>query len=232
LTTDLALLIVAVSLFVGGHELLSHPLRAPIVRAVGEKGFLGVYAVVALGSLIWTGELWKAIPPDRLWETPGWAYIVALPVMLLAFILFVGSMTAPNPALMGGGVPERSNAGVTTVRGVQNITRHPMMWAFALWAVVHMALSADSRTLVLAGGILVLALFGSAMQDKKKRAASPGYGAHMAATSFVPFAAQLGGSPPLASAWPGAVAFGGGLVLWAVVLWAHPLVLGIPALQL
>ncbi|GGI75156.1 hypothetical protein GCM10007973_09990 [Polymorphobacter multimanifer] len=224
---DLGLLIVAVSLFVRGHELLSHPLRAPLVRAVGEKGFLGIYAVVALGSLFWAVELWKDVPPDRLWEAPGWAYLAALPVMLLAFILFVGSVTAPNPALMGGGVP-----GAAGVRGVQNITRHPMMWSFALWAVVHMVLSADSRTLVLAGGILVLALFGSAMQDGKKRAADPGYGAHMARTSFVPFAAQLSGRAPLASAWPGAVASGGGLLLWAVVLWAHPLVLGVPALQL
>jgi uncharacterized membrane protein len=217
---DIALLIVAVSLFVGGHELLSHPLRAPLVRAIGEKGFMAVYAVVALSSLFWAVELWKVIPPDRLWTVPDWAYPLAAAVMLLAFILFVGSVATPNPALMGGGIPG-------TPGGVQGITRHPMMWSFALWALVHMAMSADSRTLVLAGGILVLALFGSAMQDRKKRAGSPGYGDHVARTSFVPFARQLSGRAALASAWPGKVAFGGGLVLWAAMLWAHPVLIGV-----
>lgn len=229
--SDLPLLIVATSLFVGGHELLSHPLRAPIVRAVGEKGFLAIYALVALGSLIWAGEIWKAMPPDRLWDAPGWAYYVALPAMLVASILFVGSMTAPNPALMGGGIPEKSTREADGVRGVQRLTRHPMMWAFALWAIVHMGLSADSRTLVLAGGILVLALFGASMQDRKKMAI-PGYAAHVAKTSFVPFAAQLGGRAGLTTLWPGSVAFLGGLGLWVMLLWGHPLVMGVSALQL
>jgi len=193
-----------------------------LVRALGEKGFMGVYALVALGSLIWAGELWKRIPPDRLWQVPDWAYPVAAAVMLLAFVLFVGSVSAPNPALMGG---ERATA--AGVRGVQGITRHPMMWAFALWALVHMLVSADSRTLVLAGGILVLSLFGSAMQDRKKLAGQPGYAGHVAATSFVPFGRIVSGAAPLASAWPGPVALLGGLALWAAMLFAHPWLIGV-----
>jgi len=223
--SNLILLIIAVSLFVGGHELLSHPLRAPLVARIGEKGFLGVYAVVALGSLLWAGELWKAIPPDRLWLVPGWAYAAAAALMLLAFVLFVGSVAAPNPALMGAPAPSGAKP-----RGVQGITRHPMMWAFALWAMVHMIMSADSRTLVLAGGILVLALLGSAMQDRKKAAAIPGYAAHIAATSFVPFARLLSGRAPLASAWPGAAAFIVGLVLWAAMLHFHVQIIGVSPL--
>jgi uncharacterized membrane protein len=222
--SDIALLIFAVSLFVGSHELLSHPLRQPLVKAVGEKGFMGIYAVVALGSLFWAGELWKAIPPDRLWTMPDWAYPFAAALMLLAFILFAGSVATPNPALMGGGIPGKPG-------GVQGITRHPMMWAFALWAVVHMAMSADSRTLVLAGGILTLALFGSAMQDRKKAANMPGYRDHMARTSFMPFARQLSGGAPIGSAWPGLVALGGGLLLWGAMLWAHPILIGVSPLR-
>ena len=43
-------------LFVGLHFLLSHPLRAPLVRALGEGAFGGVYSLVALvtfGAMIW-----------------------------------------------------------------------------------------------------------------------------------------------------------------------------------
>jgi uncharacterized membrane protein len=224
--SDLFLLILAVGLFVGGHELLSHPLRAPLVARLGEKGFLLLYSVVALGSLFWAVELWKVTPPERLWLAPAAAGLVAPVLMLIAFILFVGSVTAPNPALMGGGVP-----GKPGVRGVQAITRHPMMWAFALWAMVHVLLAGSARTLVLAGGILMLALFGSAMQDRKKLRQNPGYAAHMAATGFVPLAAQLSGRQPWHSLWPGAVPVLGGLLLWAAMLWAHPLLIGLPALR-
>lgn len=222
--TDIAWLIVAVSLFVGGHEILSHPLRRPLVNLVGEKGFALVYSVLALGSLFWAVQLWKAIPAERLWLTPGWLNWVAAALMLFAFMLFVGSVTAPNPALMGmpaGGRP----------RGVMRITRHPMMWSFAIWAVVHIVMSADPRTIVLAGGILVLALFGAAMQDRKKRVLSPGYTDHIAATGFIPFGAQVRGRAGWHTAVPGLVATIGGIGLWAVVLWAHPLVIGVPALQ-
>ncbi len=222
--SDIALLIFAVSLFVGGHELLSHPLRAPVERAVGKRFFPLVYAVVAFGSLGWAGQLWKAIPPDRLWQAPAWVHYGAIAAMLFAAILFVGSVTAPNPALMGGG-----SAGGRP-RGVQRITRHPMMWSFAIWAVVHIVLSADSRTIVLASGILMLALFGSAMQDGKKRRTDSGYGAHMAATGFVPFGAQIRGAAAWGTALPGLVASIGGLALWGLLLWAHPLVIGVSSL--
>jgi uncharacterized membrane protein len=221
--SDLTLLIIAISLFVGGHELLSHPLRAPLVARLGEKGFALLYSVVALGSLFWAVEIWKRIPPDRLWTAPLWLHLLSIVLMLFAAMLFVGSVTAPNPALMGmpaGGRP----------RGVQRITRHPMMWSFAIWALVHIIMSADSRTIVLAGGIATLALFGAAMQDGKKKAQNPAYGDHMRATGFVPFSAQLNGRAAWRTAVPGLVATIGGLALWAGILWAHPLVIGVPAL--
>jgi uncharacterized membrane protein len=223
--SDITLLIIAISIFVGGHELLSHPLRAPLVAKLGNGGFTILYSLVAFGSLGWAGQLWKGIAPERLWSLPPYANVLAVIAMLFAFILFVGSVTAPNPALMGmpvGGSP----------RGVMRITRHPMMWSFAIWALVHIATSADPRTIVLASGILTLALFGAAMQDGKKRAAQPGYADHIAATGFIPFGAQVRGRQPWSSALPGLIAAIGGTALWALVLWGHPLVIGVPALQL
>ena len=32
--------------FVGTHFLMSHPLRSPMVSALGERGFAGVYSLV------------------------------------------------------------------------------------------------------------------------------------------------------------------------------------------
>jgi uncharacterized membrane protein len=222
--TEISLLIFAVSLFVGSHEILSHPLRAPLVRAIGAPGFTILYSLVAFASLGWVVMLWRGIAPDRLWTLPPWANVLAIMAMLFASVLFVGSVASPNPALLG--MPAGGSPG-----GVQRITRHPMMWSFAIWAIVHIAMSADSRTIVLASGILVLALFGARMQDQKKSAASPAYGQHVSATGFLPFGAQMRGRAGWSTALPGLVATAGGLGLWALLLWAHPLVIGVPAVQ-
>ena len=219
--SNLMLLAVAMAAFVASHELLSHPLRAPLVARLGEKGFALVYIVVAFATLGWGVELWRDIPKTKLWDTPAGLYGPMLAAMLLAFILFVGSVAAPNPAMMPGvkGPP----------RGMQRITRHPMMWSMAIWAGVHILMTADPRTIVLAGGVGVLALFGTAAQDGKKRAQNPAYAAHMARTSHIPFMAIAGGRQPLSAVWPGLVPVLGGLALWLLILWAHPMLIGVPA---
>ncbi len=224
--SGITLLIVAVASFVASHELLSHALRKPVIGIVGEKLFPLVYSVVAFATLGWAVSVWRATPPTApLWVAPAGLHIAGAIAMLFAAILFVGSVTAPNPALMG------MKVGANGPQGVQRITRHPMMWAFAIWAMVHIVLPADARTVVLASGILVLALLGAAMQDRKKRGQVAGYSVHEAATGFIPFGAQAGGRAAWSTAAPGWVALIGGAGLFALLVWAHPMVIGLPALQ-
>ena len=61
--------IVAALSFLGTHFVLSHPLRAPIVRAVGEAAFLGLYSLVAFATLGWLAFAFRAVPA----EAPYWA---------------------------------------------------------------------------------------------------------------------------------------------------------------
>jgi uncharacterized membrane protein len=207
---DVTLLAVALTLFVGSHFLLSHPLRAPMVARLGNGGFAGVYSLVAFATLGWAVWEWRRAPVDLWWTAPAWAWPLAAVVMLVACILFVGSVTAPNPALMGMPAP------TGTERGVQRITRHPMMWAFALWAVVHGGLAGSGRTVLLAAAILILALVGARLQDGKKRGQmGAAWVAHEGATSFVPFGRGL--------VMPGWTALIGGIVLFVVATGVHPL---------
>jgi uncharacterized membrane protein len=54
--------------FVGTHFLLSHPLRKPIVDAVGNAAFLGIYSVVAVATLAWMALAYRAAPAGApLW---------------------------------------------------------------------------------------------------------------------------------------------------------------------
>lgn len=203
-------LLIALASFVGTHLLLSHALRPPLVAAFGEKGFAGVYSLVAAATLGWSVWAWGRAEVVPLWTPPAWIWWAAVPVMLLATILFVGSVSSPNPALMGD---MRDVSGGP--RGVQAITRHPMMWSFALWALVHAAVSGDARTVALAAAIGGLALVGARFQDGKKRSQlGERWAAHEAATSFVPFARGVHS--------PGLVALFGGIVLLLVAMTLHP----------
>lgn len=209
----LAQVVLATSAFVGTHFLMSHPLRAPMVARLGERAFQGVYSLFSLalfGWLIWA--MLRVGPEPMLWTAPRWTWLAGGAVMLVASILLVGSLMG-NPALPGmpGGAGEP--------RGVLAITRHPMMWAFALWAVVHAALWPQPSVLVLCAGIALLALAGAAGQDAKKSRLWPDFWPEWRAkTVFVPFT----GPALKRSWWPGWGVLLGGLALWLLATWLHP----------
>ena len=165
----LAQVIIAIAAFVGTHLLMSHPLRRPMVARLGERVFQGVYSLVSLvifGWLIWAMR--RVGPEPFLWSPPAWAWLLGGAVMLVAAILFVGSLIG-NPALPG--MP----ASAREPRGVFAITRHPMMWSFALWALVHALVWPQPSVLVLCAGIAFLALAGAAGQDVKKTKLQPDF---------------------------------------------------------
>ncbi|MBB4632153.1 NnrU family protein [Sphingosinicella soli] len=220
----MAELAIAVASFVLTHFILSHPLRAPIVARVGEKGFLGLYSLVAFATLIWAVMAYRAAPIQQLWLPPLWILHAGALLMLVASILFAGSFLAPNPAMVEAGkVLSRS----TEPKGVMGITRHPMMWAFGLWAVVHVASTGRLETLILAGGIGILALVGAWFQDGKKAAQlGDGWAAYAARTSYWPLGAQLSGRLSWSRIWPGILPVGLGIALYIILVVTHPLVIG------
>ena len=208
MTVQMGLLFSAI-LFVGTHFLLSHPLRARLAGAMGERAFQGFYSLVAIATLGSTIYFYHIIGREpQLW-VPGEAlWIAATLLMWFGSILFVGSFVR-NPALPGARGPSGAPHGVFA------ITRHPMMWGFALWAIVHLMTVATPKALVLDGAILFLALAGSVGQDRKN-AARRGERWHewTAQTAFWPFARGI--------ASPGLVAFVGGTLLLLLASWLHP----------
>ena len=200
--------------FVGMHFLLSHPLRAPLARSLGERAFQILYSVIAIatfGAMIW---FYRAIGDEpQLWAPSEAVWTIGAVLMWLGSILFVGSFVG-NPALPGARRPRGGPSGVFA------ITRHAMMWGFASWAIVHLIVVATPKAVVFDGAILLLAGVGSALQDRKK-AALMGAAWHewTAQTSFWPFARGF--------ANPGALALIGGTLLFLVATWLHPFPVGI-----
>jgi uncharacterized membrane protein len=207
---------VAGAAFVGSHLLLSHTLRAPLVGVLGQRVFLLVYTLVAAATLGWLIAAYRAAPlTPLLWPVGDGLWAVATALMLVASVLFMGSLVR-NPAFPTGGAPTPVPA---EARGVYAVTRHPMMWAFATWGVSHLVVYPSPTQMVLAATVITLALVGSALQDVKKRRAEPEWRAWEARTSFWPGAAIAGGRARLGGF--GGHALGGGIVLWLSATWAH-----------
>lgn len=203
--------------FVGSHFLLSHPLRSRLVRAIGEAGFQGVYSLVAFLTLGWLIVAYRKAPlTSPLWPVGNGLWAIATVVMLIASILLTGSLIR-NPALPTGA---RAAAFPETARGAFAVTRHPMMWSFALWGLCHIAVFPVAKNIVLAAAIVVLALVGSALQDRKKEQLQPDLWPEWESkTSYLPFAAIAAGRARLGGF--GLHALLGGLVVWLVATWAH-----------
>lgn len=221
--SQIASLALATAAFVGSHFLMSHPLRAGLVRKLGQGAFTGLYSLVAFLTLGWMVLAWRSIErSEPLWIAPLWWWPVASAIMLFALILLAGSFVK-NPALPHPGAKARAERPAT---GVFAITRHPMNWSFILWALVHISLWGSPRNLIVAGGILMLALFGPIGQDRKKRKLyRETWGGWEAKTSFVPFAALISGKVRWRAALPGWLPLVAGLVLWLAITWYHsPLV--------
>ena len=95
-----------------------------------------------------------------------------------------------------------------------------MMWGFASWSAVHLAVIGTPKALVFDGAILFLAIAGSVGQDAKKaKLMGERFHEWAAQTAFVPFGRGV--------AWPGMMAFIGGTLLFLIATWLHPMPVGI-----
>lgn len=207
----------AAAAFVGTHFLLSHPLRRPIVARIGEGPFLGLYSLVAAGTLAWLALAYRAAPVGPLlWPVGDGLWALATAVMLVASVLLVGSLVG-NPALPDPGGKTRP---VPEPRGVYAVTRHPMMWAFALWGVSHILILPERSNIVLALAIILLALAGAALQDRKKAKLQAEFWPEWRRrTSYLPFAAIVRGRARFDGFRAHDLA--GGALLWLGATWAH-----------
>jgi uncharacterized membrane protein len=217
----IASLLAANVAFVGGHFALSHPLRAPLVSALGEKGFLGLYSVYSLATFAWIVLAFRAIPPGgaMLWDGHGTVPWIIVSLMTIVALVFLFGSLKGNPALPQSTAETVAHAQPT---GMFAVTRHPMMWAFAIWAISHILVSPDARTLLTAGGMGVLALVGAHLQDRKKEALQgAAWKGWEAKTSFWPRWSKLGGVSP--SLWIAAI------VGWVAFTWLHVRFAYVPA---
>jgi len=216
---EIVWLVISMGAFVGTHFLLAHQLRAGLVKRFGASGFQVIYSLVAFATFGWAVTVFGRIEPaPMLWDGQALIPWVLATVLTYGVVTLFLSSVIGNPALPGAKV-----SGLSTVipTGVFRVTRHPMMFSFALWAVTHIIIAPSPRSVILSSGIILLALLGSHFQDAKKRALlGQDWRMWMKRTSFWPDLSQLGG---LGQAWLWA------LPVWLLITWLHIPMAQVPA---
>lgn len=119
--------------------------------------------------------------------------------------------------------------GELPIRGMTKVTRHPMLWAFSLWAGSHMVANGDAAHWLLTGAILLTAVNGMVSIDRK-RAAQFGeqWQRFSEKTSIWPLQAVLLGKVQLRWADIGILNILISAILYGVFLYGHEKFLGVP----
>jgi uncharacterized membrane protein len=221
----LGTLALAALLWVGVHVgIAGTAVRRAAVARLGENGFRLVFSALSVAAIAFLVRSYNASGTTLLWAAPDWLRWVLALAMLAAFVLFAASVTAPNPTAAGG---ERALGG-GEARGVQRITRHPMLWSFALWGAVHMLGNGDAASLLFFGAFAATALAGMPSIDAKVAAREPeAWGRFAARTSILPFGAIAAGRNRLDLRELGWKPWAIGLALWAVLLAFHRTIFGV-----
>jgi uncharacterized membrane protein len=219
-------LILASIAFLATHYVASTPLRAVLVTTMG-KAYLALYSLLAFVTLGWMIWAFNHAPFINLWYAVA-LRTVPLVVMPFALVFVVCGILSPNPSAVG---QERRLKAAAPAHGILRVTRHPAMWGFALWAASHVVARGDAAALIFFGTFLVLALTGTRLIDRRKRATLGNDWTRFAAvTSNVPFLAIAAGRNKLHVGEIGWWKILLGLVAYAALLMLHYRLFGVHAL--
>ena len=215
----------AYALFLTAHLVPARPaVCARLVAALGRRTYLAGYSALSIGLLLWMIRAAGRAPYLLLWPWAPWQSWAPNLAMPLVCLLAAAALLTPNPYSLGRGGsfdPRRP--------GVLALTRHPLLWALALWATTHALANGDLSHVLLFGGFALLALAGMPLFNRRMRRTR----------SRVSPAGQ---SSDPAAAWPvrrpgrGALALMSpatlllGVLLYLTLFMIHPLLTGgIPA---
>ncbi len=186
---------------------------------LGENAYLGLYSLVSLVALIWLIWAYARAPYERLWvgdEFKVWA-VALMPVSL---VLLAAGVMSKNPSAV------RQEGLLRTLgepRGILRITRHPIQWGIALWALLHVIARGDEASLIFFGGFALLSILGTVLIDaRKSRAIGVDWERFASVTSNIPFGAIFQGRNQFRFDEIGWKKVLIGLAVYFVLLFLHP----------
>jgi uncharacterized membrane protein len=131
--SGMTLLIIAALVWLGAHiGIAGTGIRAALVARVGEDRFRGLFSLLSTVAIVFLAWAWSQASTRPVSYPPDWLRWVLVAAMLPAFVLFVASVSRRNPTMASG-----ASGTAEPPRGIHRVTRHPMLWSFALCATVR-----------------------------------------------------------------------------------------------
>ena len=211
----------ACAAFLATHFIPATPLRRVLVKAIGEKGYIALYSLLAFATIGWMVWAYNRAPLEPLWVGLRWLPAAVMP---FSFILLACGILSRNPTMVGA---DKLLSNPDPARGIIRVTRHPVMWSFILWALAHILARGEFGAIVFFGTFLLLAALGAVLMDQRKaRNLGEDWQRFAAVTSYFPFLAIAQGRnsfKPAEIGWRNPAI---GLALYALLFWFHPLLFG------
>ncbi len=207
-------LIAAIIVFILTHVIPAYgSVRQSLIKLFGKRLYIMLYSGLSLGVVIWLGLAFIDAPYIELWGQPLWTRWLPILGMPVVCVLFMGGFLSTNPLSLSIGKqpfdPERP--------GLIGLSRHPVMIAFILWALIHLAPNGDVSSLLLFGLLAGLCLYGPYTIDKRKKRLLGEEEWHRLAASKGNFRGRNG--------WTAGIF--GGAALYLLLLWTHESVIGV-----
>lgn len=218
-------LLLATAVFLLIHIVPSSALRGRITGAIGEGAYMGVYSLLSIAALVWMVLAFNASGPGAvLWYNPGPLQYLSVALMFVALILGVGGLIGNNPTSIGGRVAGNGDPAT----GFLRISRHPFLTSVVIWAVAHLIVRGDLRSIIFFGGFGVLAAVGTLLIDAKtSRRVGADWQRFAEATSIIPFLAILQGRNRLRLGELKLWRLGIGIAIFLAVLHFHAAIMGV-----
>ena len=132
----MALIILGLLLFAGVHLVpsLAPDLKAAWHKKLGEGGYKGTFSLLLILSFVLMSMGWRSAQPELLYLPAAELRHPAMALVAIAFLLFIVSNR-----------PSRLRLWI----------RHPQLTGVLLWAVAHLLINGDNRSVVLFGSMAV-----------------------------------------------------------------------------
>lgn len=159
--------------------------RATVVDRIGLNPYKGLVSLLILISIMLMVLGWRSATPTVVYAPAFWAGWVGLVLVYMGIVLMAASNMSTN---------------------LRNRVRHPQLTGVIVWALAHLLLNGDSRSLVLFAGLAVWCVLEIIFINRRD-------GVWI----------RPGSVSPLKDLWVLIV----GAVLFALLGWAHPWLSGV-----
>jgi len=198
-------------------------LRAGLIARIGRPAYLAAFSLLSLAAIAWVISAALRAPYIELWPASRATALVPLVAMPAACVLLAAAAFVPNPlsVTFRAGLPDPGR------RGLATLLRHPLLWAFFLWAASHLVANGDLVSLILFASLAAFSLAGmKRLENRARQRLSPAdYAAALAATG-----GSLGARLRRIASPRSLIDVCAGLALFVLLIYLHGLVIGIAPL--